>query len=297
MGTSPDDFVHSVKRLVAGSLQELVEPLTGPDAARALAPGKMLRTKAAARVACSDAGGAPLDFVQRACAAAELLHTASLCHDDVIDSALIRRSSPALWRQVGPTQAILIGDLLLARAFELIAQTNRQCMEAFAAKTREVAMAEAEQELVFAGRDADEETCLRLARLKTGPLFAFVLWSCGGPGGVPRAPLEEAGYRIGTAYQLADDLLDKVGDEAAAGKSLGTDALLGKPTLLNASPESAASVRRHISRLCGAALEVVSPWDSAHAALTDFLVQDLQPVFERCLPGLDVLAETASHKA
>lgn len=295
MGVGPEEFVCSVRRVVDHRVRAVVVPVAGFGAADMLTAGKMLRTRAAARVACCGASPASVPTVERACAAVELVHTASLCHDDVIDNALIRRGQPSLWKHVGPTGAILIGDLLLSTAFELIAEAGPECVRAFAAKVGEVASAEAEEELVLLGKAVDEETCLRLARFKTGSLFSFALWSAGGEDIALRKALEEAGYRIGAAYQLADDLLDVVGGPEA-GKSLGTDVLRGKPTLLNAMPPGACAVRDRIRELGSSVPEVLNAWPKASRAAADFLVLDLQPVFDRCLPGVTISIEAATRR-
>ncbi len=209
------------------------------DAARAaglpvrpsqLLPGKMLRTRMAARL--STRLTVPVETLQHVCAAVELTHTASLCHDDVIDNALVRRGQPALWRASSRSGAVLLGDLLLCEAMGLLTGTDGgRLVRPFLAKLRETCAAEAEQELRLRGREVGRDVCLRIARGKTGPLFAFVGLAAGGADAALSAALEEAGYRVGTAYQLADDLLDVEGCEEAAGKTLGTDVARRKFTL------------------------------------------------------------------
>ena len=295
MGADPDELVRCVRGIVDERLAAVVVPLAGREAAEALRCGKMLRTHLAARVACCGASQASHATIERACAAAELVHTASLCHDDVIDNALIRRGQPSLWQRVGPTGAILIGDLLLSTAFELVAEAGPECVRVLAARVSEVASAEAEEELVLLGGAADEETCLRLARQKTGSLFAFAAWSAGGDDAALRKALQEAGYRIGAAYQLADDLLDVVGHEATAAKSLGTDALRGKPTLPASGRCGPGAARDRIRELGSSAPGVLNAWPKAARAVADFLALDLQPVFDRCLPGMRIAAEAPAR--
>ena len=153
-----------------------------------------------------------------------MAHTASLCHDDVIDGGFLRRQQPTLWRVMGPSAAILIGDLLLCEAMDVLGSVeDGGLVGPFVAKLREVCAAELEQDLGSRGKVLEEAACLRLARGKSGPFFAFVGYACGGAQPDLRAALEEAGYQVGTLYQMADDLLDVIGG-AAAGKTLGTDA-------------------------------------------------------------------------
>ena len=250
--------------------------------AAGLLPGKMLRTRLAARI--FHEAPAPVDrmALQGACAATELVHTASLCHDDVVDNAMIRRAKPVLWRTTGPSGAVLIGDVLLCEALAMIGQADGgRCLAAFISKVHQVVQTEAEQELLWLGRQPDEQTCLRLARGKTGPLFAFVAWVCGGRDQAFSAALAEAGYHIGTAYQLADDLLDLVGDEASAGKTLGTDSARGKRTLPQGGAGGERSTRQHIPRLCESAYQCLAPYPKARSAVVSFVQQDLQPLLSR----------------
>ncbi len=256
-----------------------------------LAPGKMLRTRLAARLAGACPGPADPLTLRRACAATEIVHTASLCHDDVIDNALVRRTRPTLWKEIGSTSAVLVGDLLLCDAMLLVVRTgDGRYSGTFVDKVQEICMAEAEHELRLRGKRLDESTCLRIARSKTGPLFAFVASVCGGGDEALSAALEEAGYEIGTAYQFADDIFDIVGDEAAAGKTLRTDLARRKFTLPQMSEGGRRSAEERVAGLCASACERLSGWPQAEAALADFLRLDLGPVLaklrrpaERCL--------------
>ncbi|MHC4718269.1 MAG: polyprenyl synthetase family protein [Planctomycetota bacterium] len=247
-----------------------------------LFPGKMLRTRLAARLFVGEASTIRRPALQAACAATEMVHTASLCHDDVVDNAVMRRALPALWRVSGPSAAILIGDLVLCEAMRLLLETDGgRYLGEFVAKVQEVVAAEAEQELLWRGRQPDESTCLRLARGKTGPLFAFVAQVCGYDDPELGGALDEAGYRIGTAYQLADDLLDVIGNEHAAGKTLGTDRKRSKSTLPQAGTQGSRRTSETIGRLCDSAVEILHPHPEAQRGLADFLASDLQPIFCR----------------
>jgi geranylgeranyl pyrophosphate synthase len=265
-----------VRRLVADVVQ-MPELQIHDDALLAsLLPGKMLRTQfgAVLSLACGHPAGA--DVLVRACAAVELVHTGTLCHDDVIDQALIRRSCPTLWRTAGAPTAVLIGDWFLCSSLEIIMQAaDGLYAGAFLAKVREVCATEIAQELVHRGRRLDEATCLQLARGKTGPLFAFVGQVCAGGDRILAAAMQEAGYQIGTAYQLLDDLLDCHGAEPVAGKTLGTDALRSKDTMAQHGPTGPTITMDHVQRLCASALEQVSPWPAVRGALAGFLREHL----------------------
>jgi len=251
--------------------------------------GKMLRTQLAGRL--GEASQAQSwSAIEAVCAATEIVHTASLCHDDVIDNAFVRRAYPTLWRRTNSTAAVLVGDLLLCEAMSLVIEADGgRYVRAFCDKVREVCMAEARQELCLRGTPQDEATCLAVARGKSGPLFALAAGVCGGDDDVLSAALEEAGYRIGTAYQLADDLLDVLGDESVARKTLRTDGRRGKFTLAHLYDDDGSRLRGHIRRLCGGAVDCLSAWPEVRAGLERFLASDLQPVLGRYDGQLDVL--------
>lgn len=240
--------------------------------------GKMIRTRLAGRLLESDLVSAEWSDLVRLCAATEIVHTASLCHDDVIDNAATRRGSTALWQVTGAKGAILVGDRLFCDAMELVVDTaGGRFVPGFVAKVAEMIASESEQELALRGQRVDEQTCLRLARYKTGPLFAFVAGACGGQDEQLAAMLEEAGYRIGTAYQLADDLFDVVGSEDMTGKPPGGDARRKKFTLPQVGLGGREAARRRIVKLCSSALECLADRSGVCAAVERFVTQDLQP--------------------
>lgn len=282
------DLVSEVRRLLAGRLEKVAPLMNTGESLAQLMPGKMLRTRLAAQLAAAVVGAPSALTVARVYAATEMVHTASLCHDDVIDCGLIRRGLPTLWRLTSPSGAVLVGDMLLCEAVDIILQTEGgRHLNAFVARVREVCAAELEQEVKLRGKRLDLATCLRLARGKTGPLFAFTACICGGEDEVLSAALEEAGYRVGTAYQLADDLVDVLGREEVAGKTLGTDTKRAKFTLADASEEGQRAVREQIAELCGSALDCLRVWPRARRALGQFLADDLRPVFSRYGHRLD----------
>ena len=278
-----ETFISEVRRIIGDRVQRLAPELGDSDLAQLL-PGKMLRSRLAGRLIAGGVGAADRPDVVRLCAAVELVHTASLCHDDVIDTAELRRGRAALWQAVGVPGAVLIGDRLLCEALDLLVGTNRgRYLPGFVPKLTEALAAEARQELLLRGESLDEATCLRVARGKTGPLFALAALACGGQDRELSDGLQEAGYQFGTAYQLADDLLDRVGDEAQAGKTLGTDLRRRKFTLAADLTADAGPLRRRVQELCDSALQCLAAWPAARAAARAFLENDLQPIFARLL--------------
>ena len=285
---STEEFVAAVNQMTEAEILEATASLPLADGLTQLMPGKMLRTRLAARMVACGASGADRWTLERSCAAIELVHTASLCHDDVIDNSFLRRARPTLWRRQSASVAILVGDLLFCKAMEILAGTPRgRYMSAFVSKVREVCATEAEHEISFRGGRLARSTCLRLARGKTGPLFAFVGLVSGGDEKDLSAAVEEAGYRIGTAYQIFDDLVDIVGDEREAKKTLGTDAVRRKFTIPQSPEDGQGTAIDCVGSLCRSAVECVSGWPRARTGIEMYLEHDLGPVFDRHLGYLD----------
>jgi len=273
-------FLDRVCGLIASRLGAVADR-TAIEDIRCLHGGKMLRSRLAGRLMLSGVGQAGPERVAFAAAAVEMVHTASLCHDDVIDSALLRRAVPTLWRRTSSSGAVLVGDLLLCEAMNLLLETRDHCLlSAFMSRVTTVCLTEARQELVYRGRQVDEETCLELAGGKTGALFEFVAEACAGDDAPLAAAMARAGYCVGTAYQLADDLLDTTGCEAQAGKTLGTDHKREKFTLPQMAPGGADMSISHVRSLCREAVQVLEPWPAARSAVDDFLAGDMGPVLE-----------------
>ncbi len=167
----------------------------------------------------------------------ELVHLATLVHDDVIDLAGVRRQRPTVAARFGNQTAVLLGDCLFAHALKLAAgfPTTDVC-RAVASATKAVCSGEILQTLRQGRLDQPAEEYFRVIRLKTAELFALAcelgpLLATAAPGGPSRAALRRFGVAFGTAYQVFDDCLDVFGSEEAAGKTLGTDLATGKVTL------------------------------------------------------------------
>lgn len=185
-----------------------------------------------------------------AAAIVELVHIATLVHDDVIDAASTRRQRPTVASQFGNQTAVLLGDALFAHALKLAAgfPTTEVC-RIVAGATKAVCSGEILQTLGRGRLDQPLENYFRIIELKTAELFALscelgALLASASP--ACRAALRRFGMRFGTAYQLFDDCLDVFGDERLAGKTLGTDLANGKPTLplLLAHQHASAAERR-----------------------------------------------------
>ena len=159
--------------------------------------------------------------------AVELVHMATLVHDDLLDGADLRRGRPTVWAEHGESAAKAAGDYLFARAFAQLAQTaDAGAVAVLANAALALARGEALQRRQAFRPDTSVEDYLARCSLKTGKLFeAACLLGGNGRG------LGEFGLALGVAFQIADDILDCAGDYHATGKAGGVDLKDGTPTL------------------------------------------------------------------
>lgn len=197
------------------------------------ASGKQLRPVLVG-LSAQAAGGLSPQHVTGA-AIVELVHLATLIHDDVIDEAGVRRKIPTVAAKFGNQTAVLLGDCLFAHALQLAAgfPTSEVC-RVVATATKAVCSGEILQTLRRSRLDQSLAEYFRVIELKTAELFALAcdlgaLLTEKQP--APRAALRQFGLAFGTAYQVFDDCLDVFGREEVAGKTLGTDLTKGKITL------------------------------------------------------------------
>ncbi|HTW77023.1 MAG TPA: polyprenyl synthetase family protein [Thermoplasmata archaeon] len=169
-------------------------------------------------------------------AAFQLIHTATLVHDDVIDHAETRRGRPSLPRAYGVPLAIVSGDYLFVRAFELAAEYPRpiilRCGEACA----DLVEGEVLQESALFDLASGREHYVRIVERKTAAIIAAALASVAEIQGATPALVDAVtgyGRALGIAFQIRDDLLDVYGDPDLLGKPLYTDLREGNPTLLS----------------------------------------------------------------
>jgi geranylgeranyl pyrophosphate synthase len=161
--------------------------------------------------------------------AVELIHMATLVHDDLIDGAHFRRGRAAAWAAYGPDAARAAGDYLFARAFSELAETgDARAVALLADATLCLARGEALQRRQTHDPDTTVESYLERCELKTAKLFeAACLLGSGG-----RDPaLGRFGLALGVAFQITDDILDCTGDGLETGKIAGVDLREGTPTL------------------------------------------------------------------
>jgi geranylgeranyl pyrophosphate synthase len=233
--------------------------------------------------ATGEALGAPLELLDAAAAAVELIHVYSLVHDDLpaMDNDDLRRGRPTCHRAFDESTAILVGDALQARAFEVLANAPAAInanarlemlrVLAEAIGTRGMAGGQA-IDLESVKQSLGEAALERMHRQKTGALIqaSVVLGAISaGLQDVPqRAALAEFGAEIGLAFQIQDDILDVEGTTTTLGKRAGADADRVKPTYpsvmgLEKSREQAFARRDR-------AIAALSPWGARFATLREF---------------------------
>ncbi len=192
-----------------------------------------------------------LDELITLASAIELLHTATLVHDDLIDGALLRRGVPTLNSQWTPAATVLTGDFLFARAAKLAADTNSvPVMKLFANTLAIIVNGEITQ--MFASRCSTQRgDYYQRIYAKTASLFETAAKSAAMLSGADEPTIEimrAYGYEIGMAFQIVDDILDFTGDQATVGKPIGSDLRQGLITLpalkyIETHPEHPASAR------------------------------------------------------
>lgn len=185
----------------------------------------------------------------------ELIHAATLVHDDILDHADLRRGQPTANAKWGNSLAVLLGDCLFAHALRLSSsfEDARMCRR-IADAASEVCSGEIIQTQRRFDLNLTVPDYFRILEMKTGALFAVATELGGllnGASEQTQKGLHAFGLRLGTAYQIYDDCLDLAGDEAKAGKTLGSDLRRGKLTLpvLHLLQTSTATERTRLSEL------------------------------------------------
>jgi len=222
-----------VDALIAARMQSPVSVIPALADHLIEAGGKRLRpllTISAARLIARDGESAV-----RLAAAVEFVHTATLLHDDVVDASQLRRGKVAAHLIWGAPSSVLVGDFLLARAFELMIETgDLRALEIIARASRIIAEGEVLQLTRAHDLNLTQATYLEIITAKTAELFAAATEAgavCGGADAAEAAALRAYGLNFGLAFQLADDALDYAGSAETLGKNAGDDFREGKATL------------------------------------------------------------------
>lgn len=188
----------------------------------------------------------------------EFLHTATLLHDDVVDTSDLRRGRSTANAKWGNAPSVLVGDFLYARAFEMMVELKSlPIMEVLSHATAVIAEGEVLQLMNVKNPDVSEEQYMQVIHNKTAMLFEAASHTgalLSGASSEQEAALRDYGKHLGLAFQLVDDVLDYRGDADAMGKNVGDDLAEGKPTLplihamANGSEDERTLIRRAIRK-------------------------------------------------
>lgn len=166
---------------------------------------------------------------------AEMIHTATLVHDDILDSALVRRGRPSINQLAGSEVSVLLGDHLFSHALEMALELDDPTgARLFSRAVSRTCLGEVTQVLNRSQLEIGEDVYWKIVKGKTAELYATSTEIGAYYAGADKkacASMYEYGMKLGVAFQIMDDVLDLRGDEALVGKTLGTDLAGGKATL------------------------------------------------------------------
>ncbi|MDQ8934565.1 All-trans-nonaprenyl-diphosphate synthase [Acinetobacter rudis] len=235
----------------------------------------------------------------------EMLHTATLVHDDVVDESGLRRGKPTANATWNNQTAVLVGDFLISRAFDLLVDLdNMTLLKDFSTGTCEIAEGEVLQLQAQHQPDTDESTYLSIIHGKTSRLFELATEGAAILAGTPqyREPLRRFAGHFGNAFQIIDDILDYTSDAETLGKNIGDDLMEGKPTLpliaalKNTQGEQHQIIRRSISTGGTSELEQVISIVHSSGAL-DYCRSRAQQETDLALQALQELPESPYRQA
>ena len=253
---------QAVQERISGSLHSDISLLDMTNASILSNSGKQMRPLLTVLFARACSGGTTTDATIRYASAAELLHNATLLHDDVADDSAQRRGVPTIMSLMGPSVAVLIGDYWLVKALDLIlsdASSDTVVLKIFSKTLSALAEGELLQLQKAQNGDTVEEDYLRIIYNKTASLFEAAcvsgVLSVSAPGQYEVAAREYA-VALGNAFQIQDDILDYDGTDSV-GKPLGVDVLEQKITipllgaLSNVSEQEQKRVRGLVNDIVG----------------------------------------------
>ncbi|MEX0901273.1 MAG: polyprenyl synthetase family protein [Pseudohongiellaceae bacterium] len=236
--------LHSDVPLVENIGQYLVE-----------AGGKRMRPVTV--LLCARACGIRTNRHIQLAAVIEFIHTATLLHDDVVDTSSLRRGRPTANHKWNNPSSVLVGDFIYSRAFQILVEVgDMRIMKIIADTTNTIAEGEVMQLINKHNADTLEANYMKVIRDKTAILFQAAA-QCGAilaaADHKTELALRDFGMHLGMAFQLVDDVLDYDGDATAMGKNIGDDLAEGKPTLpliyamQNSSEEAATLIRSSLA--------------------------------------------------
>lgn len=260
------DVIARIERSLTGALAGADHPGCPPRLAAAMRHavfprGARIRPRLCLAVAAA-CGEDEERATDAAAAAIELLHCASLVHDDLpcFDDAAIRRGRPSVHAAFGQPLAVLAGDALIVLAFQALAHGACHVPSRLGALVATVSAAVGVPGGIVAGQAWECEDSIDLVqyqREKTGALFAAATVAGAAAAGVEHEPWRRLGASLGEAFQVADDILDQAGQSGALGKPVGQDAAHGRPNAVTRLGLSGAYDR--LDELAAQAVDAVPP--------------------------------------
>jgi geranylgeranyl pyrophosphate synthase len=229
------EAVEEVEGLLAAVGERAPETLAKPATEALTSGGKRLRPLLL--ILSARMGQPEEEALLKAATAIEILHTASLIHDDIVDRAESRRGEPTTFAGYGREIAVATGDYLFAETFTELAEIgDPRLVRAFSEASKGLAAGELEQYRASGGGGAnvDVEAYLDHIRMKTAGLFRASCVAGGTLGGLSLRQIDALatyGQALGIAFQMSDDIMDLVGKPGLMGKGIGTDLLEGTVTL------------------------------------------------------------------
>ena len=293
----------SVQEHIASALVSDISLLNSTNSSILSQSGKQLRPTLALMFARACAGQAS-DACVRYAAAAELLHNATLLHDDVADGSELRRGKPTIMSLMGPSVSVLLGDYWLVKAMELILQdadTDVAVIKIFSRTLSDLAEGEMLQLQKAQSGDTDEGDYLRIIYNKTASLFSATCVSAAIAVGAQESLVKAAkdyAVALGLAFQIKDDILDYCGS-SSVGKPLGVDILEQKITipLLGAFDTASEDKSQHIRSL----VKDIVAHPEYRDEIVDFVLENagvesacrrLEEYVEQAVKALEVLKDS-----
>jgi octaprenyl-diphosphate synthase len=225
--------MSAVNRLIRSSLESDVELVSQVSEYIVMSGGKRLRPLIV--LLAARAFGYEGDQHVRAAAIVEFIHTATLLHDDVVDSSDRRRGRDSANNVFGNQASVLVGDFLYSRSFQMMVDIDdMRVMQILADATNTIAAGEVQQLMNVHDPDTSEDDYQQVIYRKTARLFeagAQIAAVLAGRAAEDETAMIEYGRHLGTAFQLVDDALDYDASADELGKNLGDDLAEGKPTL------------------------------------------------------------------
>ena len=266
--------------------------------------GKQMRPMLALLIARACSGGMVTEASIRYAASSELLHNATLLHDDVADDSQQRRGVPTIMSLMGPSVSVLLGDYWLVKAMELIlgdADSDTRVIRIFSKTLSDLAEGEMLQLQKAQKGDTDQNDYLRIIYNKTASLFEAACVSAAVSVGAPEQyeiAARDYAIALGLAFQIKDDILDYDGGEAV-GKPLGVDILEQKITMpllgamSNASVEEAARIRGLVADIVGHPKyrDEIVDFVKSNGGL-EYAVRELDRYVEEAVNALEVLPDS-----